>query len=57
MQFHLLSYVRPLLQIWTNFTLLAYGYTRMTDLKAFLHQCYKHGLWNPVIRKGVLSML
>jgi len=30
----------------------------MTDLKALLHHCYKYGLplWNPVLRKVVLSM-
>jgi len=47
---------------WSCITLilLACGYSRMTDLNAFLHNCYKHGLlliplWNPVLRKVVLS--
>jgi hypothetical protein len=36
------------------------GYTRMTDLNAFFHNCYKHGLlliplWSPVLKKVVLS--
>jgi len=43
-----------------TFTLLACGYTRMTDLNAFLHHWYKNGLyplplWNPVLRKVVVS--